>query len=751
MLPRSTAIEWGWTVCLALLFSCRSNSIVASPDAAAVADASPVAERSIEAELPPLPESVDAEAELPAPRADLDDIRAQGELRVLVVKQPDQSLPLAGSLETVDVGAAVAFAESLGVRLRFVVVPMREALHNALTEGRGDLVVPEPDADRMPGVAVSHAVRQTEPVVVVRSGDRKAPRDIKQLAHHKVYLRPASHFADLLAPARKGARRKYEVVEAPDSLEVDEILHRVGSGEYDTTIAWSDDVQSYLSYRDDVQTAFVVGERRPMAWAVRANATKLLESVNAFFDEWNLTEHLHKAYGGDLEEIKRRKVLRVAMLNNAASYFIYRGQEVGFQYELADLLATRLGVRLEVVVPDRPADLTRLLIENRADLAPITLTDDFERPPELVYSEPISFAAQILVQPAGEAPITSMAGLAGKRIHVRRSSEYFSRLEQLAKQVPGLEVVPASEDLETYELIDLVGKGKIPLTVSNSALLGAELTYRDDVRGTLVLAEKLPLAYAARKTAPKLLARVNEFVKKEVETAGYRALIDKYFHNTRHMAEVQAEQAAVSGKISPYDELAKKYGSQYGIDWRLIIAQMYQESRFDPKAKSWVGATGLMQVMPKTGAGMGVRDLTDPEQNIACGVKYLAQLRDQIDADIPVRQRLRFALAAYNAGLGHVIDARQLARERRLDRDVWFGHVEQAMLLLENPRYYQRTRHGYCRGTEPVQYVSRIQSKYDAYTSVMPEAQSNAADGETLAPLAGAAKGSDAGGVADRP
>ena len=196
---------------------------------------------------------------------------------------------------------------------------------------------------------------------------------------------------------------------------------------------------------------------------------------------------------------------------------------------------------------------------------------------------------------------------------------------------------------------------------------------------------------------------------------------NKYFKNKRHAKKAIASNASVTGQISPYDATIKKYASKYSLDWRLLSAQAFQESRFNPLAKSWVGARGLFQVMPATGAEMGFTKLENPDVGTHAGVKYMRRMVDRFDPSLPYRQRIRFALASYNAGYGHVMDARRLAAKRGWDPDRWFGNVEKAMILLEQPRYYRKARYGYCRGSEPVQYVSNIQLLYDNYVKLFPQ------------------------------
>jgi membrane-bound lytic murein transglycosylase F len=180
------------------------------------------------------------------------------------------------------------------------------------------------------------------------------------------------------------------------------------------------------------------------------------------------------------------------------------------------------------------------------------------------------------------------------------------------------------------------------------------------------------------------------------------------------------DRSDVAGRISEWDAMAKKYARQFEFDWRLVLAQMYQESRFDPKAKSWVGAQGLMQVMPATAKELNVGDVTEPEVGVHAGVKLMSKYAKLFDRpQIKEKDRLRFALAAYNCGPGHIYDAQRLAVDLKLDPNKWFKNVEQAMLLLSKPAYASKARYGYCRCTEPVNYVSEIQTRYDSYSDLV--------------------------------
>lgn len=456
---------------------------------------------------------------------------------------------------------------------------------------------------------------------------------------------------------------------------------------------------------------------RKARWVVRSDQPDLLAALNNFVFQRELTRHTRDRYQDDLAALKARGVVRVGMLNNPASYFIYRGQQAGFQYELAALLAARLGLRLEVVVPDEPRHMLDLLLEGRVDVVP--RSQALPPHPGVARTAPLVFAHHMLVQSHNETPITRVQELADRTVTVRASSSYFGHLVDLQRRIPTLRVKRASEHFETQDLIEEVGAGRIELTVANSVLLGMERTWRDDIRGTLVVAPHQGLSYATRENAPNLLARLERFAEEEPQKADYRRIYHKYFQNPERMADVLTDETAQTAAISPFDELVQRYARKHRLDWRLVVAQMYQESRFNPRAVSFAGATGLMQLMPRTAAELGVKDLLDPEENIAGGVRYLAQLLARFETTLPMRQRVRMALASYNAGYYHVQDARRLARQKGLNPDRWFGQVEKTIVLLEKPRYHRHARHGFCRGREAVAYVSRIQSKYDGYVALV--------------------------------
>ena len=219
----------------------------------------------------------------------------------------------------------------------------------------------------------------------------------------------------------------------------------------------------------------------------------------------------------------------------------------------------------------------------------------------------------------------------------------------------------------------------------------------------------------------ELLLSLNRYIDGNKDGKLYARLYRKYFDNSKSVSRLQKSRLKeILGKksLSAYDKQVKSYSEKYGFDWRLITAQMFSESRFRPNARSSAGAIGLMQVMKNTGKQLKLRRLTDPETNIHAGIKYMHWLSTKFDDELPVADKMWFTLASYNAGLGHVLDARRLAAKLGLNKDRWFGNVEKAMLLLSKKTYYGKARYGYVRGKEPVGYVRKIKELYENYINV---------------------------------
>ncbi|WP_240359922.1 transporter substrate-binding domain-containing protein [Pyxidicoccus trucidator] len=684
--------------------------------------------------LPPPEASAAAPAEPVRPpeppfTGDLKELRKRGTLRVLIEGAEEDFLPREGMPKAQDRALLERFAEKHGMAVEFLAVQSFDKLIPLLREGRGDLIAADLTVtpERAKEIAFTRPLARVSEVLVGKRGAQGLPRKLEELAGRTVHVRASSTFAASLQALAKDKAPGLVIEPAPETVDPEELAWQVSRGERPLTVVDSHLLAAIETYNPDVQGLFPIAEGRQLAWAVRLENPALRAALDAFLVERALTEHRERLVTADLDGIRKRGVLRVLTRNSPVTYFLHRGEQAGFDYQMAKLAAEALKVRLEVVVPPTYDQLISWLKEGRGDVIAAALTATEERAKVVAFSKPYLYVDEVLVQRAGTPKPASLEELKGKAIHLRKSSSHFAPLSALAAQ-HGFVLVEEPEEMDTETLIDRVARGEIPYTVTDSHILAAERVYRDDVEAALTVpgvgtpAGKdghYGIAFAVRQENPKLRAFLDGFVQKTYRGVDYNMARRRYFEGRRSEAPATMEAGALEGAISPYDTLVQSYSARYGLDWRLMVAQMFQESRFDPKARSWVGAQGLFQVMPGTGKELGFRKLEDPDEGIHAGVKYMHQLIGRIAPEIPFKQRLRFALASYNAGLGHVLDARRLAQEQGLDPNRWFGNVEKTMLLLEKPKYYRRARHGYCRGSEPVKYVSEIQTRYGNYTAIV--------------------------------
>ena len=658
-------------------------------------------------------------------RSDLSAMRRRGYLRIAVLPQSPVPIQRAATPAGRDQFLAERFARSLGLAVRWIPTEARDELMDLVERGEADLAAGNLTVteSRRRRLAFARPTRTVDEVLVGKKGVAGHPRDLGELRGRKVYVWENSSYAESLREA--GA----EVVAMRPDLDDETLLHLVSSAGMPLTVVDSDILDAVAEVEDRLERLCTVKAGRQIAWALRQENPELLAAANAFVVERALDGPVGEEATGDLEQIQERGVLRVLTRNNSVSYFLHRGSSFGFDYEIAQAIAKALDLRLEMRVPPRAADLIPWLEQGRGDLILASFTASPERAARIAFTKPYLFVDEVLVARAGHAPVTAISDIGRGAIHVRASSSYAQTLRAL-----GVPFESADESLETEDLIDLVGKGRLPMTVTDSHILDVELGLRDDVAQVMQLthapagardtigkprSEARPIAMGVRRDSPELLAELNRMVQRGFRGARYNVAKWRYFD--RRTTSAAFHKRTGGDGISEFDPLFRKYAARYGLDWRLVAAQAWQESRFDPNAKSFSGARGLMQVMTPTGREMGFTDLEDPEVSCHAGVKYLAKQIACFDETLPLEERIRFALASYNGGRGHVLDARRLAARRGLDPDVWFDNVETAILWKMDRRVARETRYGYCRGTEIVGYVRNIEARYREYVALVPK------------------------------
>ena len=654
---------------------------------------------------------------------DLPVLQSHGVLRVIVPPEPIAHIPKSAEPVTIDYDLARGLAAALKLKLVLVQVESYAQMVQKLLAGEGDVVAASLTitSARQKQAAFSVPYLYVDAYLITAVRDR-LPTTLEDLAGMKIGVRRSSaHYQTLLALQQQVP--SLQIYATSEQLGLEPLLDGLVRGEYQATVADEHLWRGVASYYDGLATPLTVAENRPIALMMRPDDVQLKAKVDEYLLARQFTRQSHQPFTDDLPGLKGRRRLRMITRNNAMTYFIHRGRQVGFEYELIKEFADRHDLRLDIVIPDSHAELLSYLNEGKGDVVAAAMTITEERGQQAAFTLPYNAVDELVVVRAEEDSIASLADLAGRTVHVRASSSFYTTLMALADSIAGLQVVPLPDDLETEAILAGVEAGRYDLTLCASNLLDVELAYGHGLKAAFRIKPTV-LGWAVRRDNPALLAALNQYIQAEKGGLFFNMMKKRYFKNKRTIAKAKDSlRVDVSGRLSPYDALVKKYAQQYGQDWRLITAQMYQESKFDPQATSWVGARGLMQIMPVTGRALGFTDLHDPEENIHAGIQYLSQLVNRFDPQIPLEERMRFALAAYNVGYGHVLDARRLAREKGWNPDQWFGHVEQAMGLLAQPAYYKRARYGFCRGGQPVQYVGDIQSRYDAYVGMLTRAR----------------------------
>ena len=661
---------------------------------------------------------------------DLSVLQSHGKLRVIVPPEPLAHMPKHAEPVTIDYDLARDLAEELNLELMLVKAENYAQMVQKLLEGEGDIVAASLTITpaRQEQAAFSVPYLYVDEYLITAASD-SLPTTIEDLAGMKIGVRRSSSHYETLADIQQQVP-SLQIHAAPEQLGLEHLLDGIVRGEYQATVADEHLWRGVESYYDNMVTPLTVAENRPIALMMRPGDVQLKTKVDEYLLARQFTRQSQQTFTDDLPGLKERRRLRMITRNNAMTYFIHRGRQVGFEYELIKEFADRHDLRFDIVIPDSHADLLSYLNEGKGDVVAAAMTITEERGKQAAFTLPYNEVDELVVVRADEDSIASLEDLAGRTVHVRASSSFYTTLMALADSIAGLQVVPLPDDLETEDILAGVEAGRYDITLCDSNLLDVELAYGRALKAAFSIKPTV-LGWAVRRDNPALLAALDQYVQEEKGGLFFNMMKKRYFKNKRTITRAKDSlRVDLSGRLSPYDELVKKYARQYGQDWRLITAQMYQESKFDPQATSWVGARGLMQIMPVTGRELGFTDLHDPEENIHAGVKYLSQLANRFDPQIPIEERMRFALAAYNVGYGHVLDARRLAREKGLNPDRWFGHVEQAMRLLAKPVYHERARYGFCRCGQPVHYVGNIQNMYDAYVGMLTMAR--ASDPERL-------------------
>lgn len=439
----------------------------------------------------------------------------------------------------------------------------------------------------------------------------------------------------------------------------------------------------------------------------------------------------------DWPEIKKDSVLTILAENSPASYFIYRGKNMGYEYELLYEFAKDHSIRLKVTMVNDLDDLKHYLDSGVGDIIACNLTVTEERKTAIDFTVPHLLTHQVLIQrkpdnykklnssELEDTLVTELEQLKGKTIHVWRNSTHYSQIMHLNDKLElNLTIIATDGDLITEELIRMVSDGEIDYTIADENIAKIDRRFYPNIDISLALSSEESIAFGIRKTSPLLKAELDKWLQAKENESTIAEVKRKYFerHNLSNKAN-QDYSSLNDGQLSPYDDIIKRESAKINWDWRLVSSIIYQESKFESYKESWAGAFGIFQFMPSTASSYGIDSASSAEDQIVAGIKKLSKNYEEWLTEISdTTECIKFTLATFNVGRAHIDDARALCSVNNLNHSVWENNVASMVCNLSKPTYYQNkvVKNGYCRGSETYAYVIEVMERYEEYKAAFP-------------------------------
>ena len=420
-----------------------------------------------------------------------------------------------------------------------------------------------------------------------------------------------------------------------------------------------------------------------------------------------------------------KDTLKVVTLYGPLSYFIYRGEQMGIDYENVRRFADEEGYELDLKVAPNITRLIEMLKNGDAQLAAYPVPFISEYNTDIIHCGPKEVSWQVLVQKDDKDKIEDVTQLIGKNVFVENNSKYHFRLINLDEELGGGIGIKTIENdtLDSEDYIGMVNRGIIDYTVTDSET--AHLNEKNFPRLDMSMKISLDQAasWAVAKSDDNLAIKIDNWEKKNHDSPLVKEIYKKYYDSGRspvlsaNLSYFKKQQLGAGDNISAFDNIFKRNAGVSGLDWKMLAAIAYCESGFNPDALSRFGATGLMQVMPASADAVGIDSNTifDPESNVTAAARILSNLNNALMRKIPsADERIKFVLASYNSGLGHIYDSMVIAEKHGLDPKKWTGNVSVGVLMKSKPEYYNDpdVKHGYFRGRETVDFVEKVLTIY---------------------------------------
>lgn len=648
----------------------------------------------------------------------LDNTRAKNELRILFHRKYQEGFGI-GEQER---QLIQKFADNEGYNPVWIEIENRWELLPAVYQGKGDVIVAQgyEVAGGLDGV-----VSFTEPWDVIKHqmitrGEQNKIKSVSGLKNREIAIKKSSGawpYIKQLAEEEKGL--KIKVID--EDVAESKILNKIRSGYYDVAVFDSEYIKNSIANIDGLNVLLDLPKSSLKVWSVSKNNKHLKQQLNDYLNKELISIHKEEPFFSDLPGLKEKGQLRLISYQSPANIYYQNGELKGLEYELLKRFAEKNNLELNVVLANSFGELFEMLEQGKGDVvsasipSTLKLNENFSKTNAYLYSNPT------IVGRKSNNDIIDISELRNRTIVLSPESPYknfFNNLKQNSNINFNLKVV--DEPVNTETLLFMVSLGVYDLTVIPSHTVKAELSRQINLYPILNISEPSKLVWVTRNEDNRLTDELNNFIKSNYRKTEFNSLKEKYIVAPNHF-NGDSKLLTKIFELTPYDGVIIEHAEKYGFDWRLIAAQMYQESQFDPVAVSSAGAEGLMQIMPKTAEELGLENTKNPEHNIAAGVKYLYQLRERFEGDILLNDKNWMALAAYNAGFGRINSARKYAEKLGLDKNKWFGNVEIAMKKMAKVKLEANKK--LCRCGQTVVYVRDIRTRYNNYIGLTESTQ----------------------------
>lgn len=422
-----------------------------------------------------------------------------------------------------------------------------------------------------------------------------------------------------------------------------------------------------------------------------------------------------------LEKIKAKGELVVLTRNAATTYYESREGYMGVEYEIAKAFADSLGVKVRFVIKSDISDLFNSVNKGYGDIAAAGLTHTEERGKNFLFGPTYQMVSQQLICHRGGKQLKKVEDLAGVNIKVPVHSSYVERLKKLKNTYPDIHWDEV-ENTDTETLLEDVSLKKIDCTIADANIVAINRRYFPELSIRFDMTEPEPLAWVIANKADALQEALEDWFSDYMDSGKLDEVMHRYYGYIEQFDYVEARtfQRKIKSHFPKYISIFKNAAQQYKVSWTLLAAQAYQESHWRPRATSHTGVRGMMMLTQTTAKELGINNRLDAKASIMGGAYYLNKLRKRLPDTVTEPDRTWFALAAYNVGMGHIWDARKLARQLKKNPDLWKDLVT-VLPLLTKKKYYENLKHGYARGYEPVNYVKNIRNYKDMLEKIMKE------------------------------